>query len=68
MLEKGRLNFGQIFNLNKVLFKILIIISVVAFITTPALATRPDENVNPNGSPSGEHYNSNFRHPILLKS
>jgi hypothetical protein len=57
-----------IFIQNYVLFNLLIIFSVLAFITTPALATRPDENVNPNGSPSGEHYNSNFRHPILLKS
>ena len=46
--------------MKKVSFKILIIISILAFIITPALATKPGEDVNPNGFPSGPHYNLNI--------
>ena len=46
--------------MNKITFKILIIISILAFITAPALATKPGEDVNPNGFPSGAHHNLNI--------
>jgi hypothetical protein len=46
--------------MKKVSFNILIIISILAFIITPALATKPGETVNPNGFPSGPHYNLNI--------
>jgi len=46
--------------MNKITFKILIIVSILAFITAPALATKPGEDVNPNGFPSGAHHNLNI--------
>jgi hypothetical protein len=46
--------------MKKVSLNILVIISIVAFIITPALATKPGETVNPNGFPSGPHYNLNI--------
>jgi hypothetical protein len=44
----------------KISLSIMAIISIVAFIMTPALATKPEETVNPNGFPSGPHYNLNI--------
>jgi hypothetical protein len=46
--------------MKKISLNILVIISIVAFIITPALATKPGETVNPNGFPSGPHYNLNI--------
>jgi hypothetical protein len=46
--------------MKKISFNMLIIFSIVAFIITPALATKPGETVNPNGFPSGPHYNLNI--------
>jgi hypothetical protein len=43
--------------MKKVLISILIIFSIVSFIITPALATKPGETLNPNGFPSGPHFN-----------
>ena len=33
---------------------------VAAFTAVPAYATQPGQTVNPNGFPSGEHYNLNI--------
>jgi hypothetical protein len=33
---------------------------LLALVVTPASATKPGEDVNPNGFPSGEHYNLNI--------
>jgi hypothetical protein len=43
--------------MKKISFSILIIVSILAFIITPAFATKPGETVNPNGFPSGPHFN-----------
>ena len=44
----------------KISLSIMVIISITAFIMTPALATKPGETVNQNGFPSGPHYNLNI--------
>jgi hypothetical protein len=36
------------------------LIAITCFLATPALAVKPGQQVNPNGFPSGEHYNLNI--------
>ena len=40
--------------------KILSTFLLLLLVVTPASATKPGEDVNPNGFPSGEHYNLNI--------
>jgi hypothetical protein len=46
--------------MKKTLFYILIAAVLVCITAMPALATKPGQEVNPNGFPSGEHYNLNI--------
>ena len=46
--------------MSKLSFKIFLIVFIIAFLAAPVLATKPGEDVNPNGFPSGEHYNLNI--------
>ena len=40
--------------------KTLILATMVLFMSSSAFATKPGQDVNPNGFPSGEHYNLNI--------
>lgn len=40
--------------------RILSMFLLLSLVVTPASATKPGEDVNPNGFPSGEHYNLNI--------
>ena len=46
--------------MSKLSFKMFLIVFIIAFLAAPVLATKPGEDVNPNGFPSGEHYNLNI--------
>jgi hypothetical protein len=46
--------------MRKIFRKVFLMITMSVFIVTSALATKPGEDVNPNGFPSGEHYNLNI--------
>jgi hypothetical protein len=46
--------------MNKIFKKSFLIVTMSVFMVTSALATKPGEDVNPNGFPSGEHHNLNI--------
>ncbi|MGE5808634.1 MAG: hypothetical protein ACM32I_05890, partial [Nitrospirota bacterium] len=46
--------------MNRLLKLFLAVAVVAAFAAAPAYATQPGQTVNPNGFPSGEHYNLNI--------
>jgi hypothetical protein len=46
--------------MKRMLLHLLISIVLACIAASPALATKPGQDVNPNGFPSGEHYNLNI--------
>jgi hypothetical protein len=46
--------------MKRLLMLVLSIAVVAAFTSVPAFATQPGQTVNPNGYPSGDHYNLNI--------
>ncbi len=44
----------------KCLLKLMIVAVIAVFAADPAYATQPGQTVNPNGFPSGDHYNLNI--------
>jgi len=50
----------KVFPSRRILKGSLLVISMLVFVFSTILATKPGEDVNPNGFPSGEHYNLNI--------
>ena len=44
----------------KCFLKLMSVVVVAVFAAYPAFATQPGQTVNPNGFPSGDHYNLNI--------